>query len=71
VTDAEHPPDASETATKPAHVVRLPGFLRDEPVGLGTVIKRTTTALGIRPCGGCAQRAERLDRFVGFGGRRR
>ena len=69
--DPEESTDVSEPATKPRHVVRLPGFLRDEPVGLGTVIKRTTTALGIQPCGGCTQRAERLDRFVGFGRRRR
>jgi hypothetical protein len=73
VTDDVYRPEAETEAPvpKPAHVVRLPGFLRDEPVGLGTVIKRTTTALGVKPCGGCAKRAERLDRFIGFSGRQR
>ena len=32
--------------------VRLPGFVRDEDIGLGDAIKSVTSALGIRPCGG-------------------
>jgi hypothetical protein len=50
--------------------VRLPGFVREEDIGLGTVVKRATTAVGIRPCGGCARRAEALNRRVVFTGRR-
>lgn len=50
-----------------AHQVRLPGFIVDEPVGLGDVIKRATTAVGIPPCGGCAERALRLNRWMQFG----
>jgi len=42
----------------------LPGFVPSEPVGLGDVIKRATTAVGIRPCGGCERRAERLNRLA-------
>lgn len=49
-----------------AYRVRLPGFLVDEEVGLGDVIKRATSAAGVRPCGGCEQRAERLNRAVRF-----
>jgi hypothetical protein len=37
--------------------VRLPGFIRDEEIGLGDVVKRVTYAAGIRPCGGCEKRA--------------
>jgi hypothetical protein len=50
--------------------VRLPGFVSDEPVGLGDVIKRVTATAGIKPCGGCARRAAKLNRLVGFTGRR-
>ena len=69
----------SETATKrdPAqapgrepHRVRLPGFITDEDVGLGEIIKRATSLVGIQPCGGCAERAAVLNRWVVFTGRR-
>jgi hypothetical protein len=50
------------------HRVRLPGFLVPEAddIGLGDVIKRATTAVGIRPCSGCEQRAQTLNRRVLF-----
>jgi hypothetical protein len=50
--------------------VRLPGFVRDEDVGLGDVVKRATHSLGIRPCRGCEHRAAVLNRWVVFSGRR-
>ena len=50
--------------------VRLPGFIGDEDVGLGDVIKRATSTVGIKPCGGCAKRAAALNRWVAFSGRR-
>ncbi len=50
--------------------VRLPGFISDEEVGLGDVIKRATYAVGIRPCGGCEKRAAALNRWMVFSGRR-
>jgi len=34
--------------------------------GLGDVIARATTAVGIRPCGGCKKRQEALNRLVPF-----
>ena len=47
--------------------VKLPRFLSDdEDIGLGDVIKRATSAVGIRPCGGCLQRAAILNRWVVF-----
>jgi hypothetical protein len=46
--------------------VRLPGFVKDEQVGLGDVVNRATYSLGIRPCGGCGQRAAALNRWMVF-----
>jgi len=47
--------------------VRLPDFVSDDDIGLGDVITKSTSGLGIRPCGGCAQRAAALNRGVVFG----
>lgn len=49
--------------------VRLPGFITDEDIGLGDVIKRATHTLGIKPCGGCERRAAALNRWFLFTGR--
>ncbi|MGW2787700.1 hypothetical protein ACWC3X_42020 [Streptomyces populi] len=46
--------------------MRLPRFLVPEPVGLGDVVKRVTSAVGVRLCGGCSQRAETLNRKLQF-----
>jgi hypothetical protein len=54
-----------ETQTKP-YQVRLPGFIADESVGLGDVVKRMTYAMGIKPCSGCEQRAAALNRWMVF-----
>ncbi|HEY5958959.1 MAG TPA: hypothetical protein VIV60_20510 [Polyangiaceae bacterium] len=35
-------------------------------IGLGDVVKRATTAIGVRPCGGCGRRAESLNRTIVF-----
>jgi hypothetical protein len=48
------------------HRVRLPGFIKDDEVGLGDVIKRATFTLGLQPCGGCEQRAAALNRWMVF-----
>jgi hypothetical protein len=48
------------------HRVRLPGFVKDEEVGLGDVIKRATYSVGIRPCAGCGRRAAALNRWMVF-----
>jgi len=50
--------------------VRLPGFISDEDVGLGDVIKRATYAIGVKPCGGCQRRAGVLNRWMVFSGKR-
>ncbi len=57
---------SSPKTEKPPHRIRLPGFIPDEEIGLGDVIKRATSYFGIRPCGGCGRRAEALNRRVAF-----
>lgn len=44
--------------------IRIPIPLVRRQVGLGQAIKRLTAAVGVRPCGGCGQRARMLDRRV-------
>lgn len=48
------------------HQVRLPGFIIDEEIGLGDVIKQATSYIGIKPCGGCEKRAAALNRRLVF-----
>jgi hypothetical protein len=66
--------DESEQHVDPprgAHVARIPGFNPDAEVGLGDVVKRATTMLGIKPCGGCHRRAEAMNSWLAFSGRPR
>lgn len=49
--------------------VRLPFDLQKD-VGLGDAIKRVTTAVGMKPCKGCEQRAATLNRHMVFTTRR-
>jgi hypothetical protein len=46
--------------------IRLPGFIKEEEVGLGDVIKRVTYTMGIKPCTGCEKRAAALNRWMRF-----
>jgi hypothetical protein len=62
--------ESAGDAEKPRYRVRLPRMIVQEPVGLGDAVKRSTTLLGVRPCGGCQKRATRLNRWVGFEPRR-
>jgi hypothetical protein len=48
------------------HRVRLPGFIIEEEIGLGDVIKKVTYAMGIKPCAGCERRAATLNRLMRF-----
>ena len=63
-------PGPGETSQRPAYRVRLPGFLGEEEVGLGDLIKRVTYAVAHTPCGGCERRAATLNRWLAFSGRR-
>ena len=55
---------------RPPYQVRLPGFIGDEDVGLGDVIKRATSYLGIQPCDGCSRRADALNSWLIFTNRK-
>lgn len=50
--------------------VRLPGFLIEKEIGLGDVIKRATSAIGLKPCGGCERRATALNNWLVLSPRR-
>ena len=59
--------DDNATLREPTPMrVRLPGFIKDEEVGLGDAITRVTYAFGIKGCGGCEQRAAALNRWMVF-----
>jgi hypothetical protein len=49
-----------------ARRVRLPGFIVDEDIGLGDVVKHVTSYFGLKPCGSCRRRAAALNRWVVF-----
>jgi len=51
--------------------IPVPFRMNQPPVGLGDVVKRVTTAVGFRPCGGCQKRAQALNRLVQFTGKPR
>jgi len=44
--------------------IPLPGLIK--PVGLGDMAKAVTSAVGVKPCGGCRKRAERMNRALTF-----
>jgi hypothetical protein len=48
------------------HRARLPGFLIEEEIGLGDVVKHATYAVGIKPCSGCEKRAAAMNRWMVF-----
>ena len=47
-----------------------PGFILEQEIGLGDVVKRAPSSIGIRPCGDCEGRAAVLNRWSVFSGRR-
>jgi hypothetical protein len=74
VTDSQTSSEAStDDKPQPAHRVRLPGFVGPgEDVGLGDVIKRTTSLVGVKPCVACDQRRRAVNGWLVFNsGRRR
>lgn len=61
--------ERDDAPTKPdpsAYRVRLPGFISDDEISLGDVVKRVTSYIGIKPCGGCQQRRAALNRWIVF-----
>jgi hypothetical protein len=60
--------DVEKSERQPCRV-HLPGFLTEEEVGLGDVIKHVTYTVGIKPCESCERRAATLNRWFVFTGR--
>jgi hypothetical protein len=60
---------STEKRQRKPYQVRLPGFVSDQDIGLGDAIKRATSTVGIKPCGGCNRRAAALNRWMVFSGR--
>jgi hypothetical protein len=58
--------DNQQTGQPTTSLGRFPGFISEEPMGLGDVIKRVTSTFGIKPCGGCERRAAALNRWIAF-----
>lgn len=52
------------TPERQPHRIRIPGFLIEEEIGLGDLIKKTTYAMGVKPCSGCEKRAASLNRWM-------
>ena len=71
MTKASESNDSPDQSAHPPHRVRLPSFIMDAEIGLGDVIKRATSYIGIKPCGGCERRAAAFNRYVVFTGRAR
>jgi peroxiredoxin len=70
-TSEPQPGEAAAAGPKPPHRLRLPRFLLKREIGLGDLIKRITSAFGIKPCVGCERRAAVLNRWMvlsGLGG---
>lgn len=61
--------DADRGAPERQRNVRLPGFVNDADIGVGDVVKRVTSAVGLRPCRGCERRAAALNRRWVISGR--
>ena len=70
MTKANESSNAPEQSELPPHHLRLPGFITNEEIGLGDVIKRATSYFGIQPCGGCEHRTAALNRWMLFTNRR-
>ena len=68
--ERQSPDDSPNPVGPQPYRVRLPGFVRDEEIGLGDLVKRVTSTFGIRPCGGCERRAGTLNRWLAFSGRK-
>ncbi len=48
------------------HPVNISVPFLQESMGLGDVVQNVTQAFGVKPCGGCQQRKEQLNRRIQF-----
>jgi hypothetical protein len=66
MTAANESNDSADQRDVSHHRLRLPGFIADDDIGLGDVIKQVTSYFGIPACGKCDQRAAALNRWMAF-----
>ena len=64
------PPGNRSGQRREPHKFGVPGFNPETETGLGDLIKRATSTLGIKPCGGCRERAARMNSWMVLTGRR-
>ena len=57
-------------AARARHNVRLPGYLTEDAIGLGDLVRKITYSVGIKPCGGCERRAGAMNSWMSFGPKR-
>ena len=69
MTERNQSNEAEEQSETSRYRVRLPTFIGDEEIGLGDVIKRAASYIGVKPCDGCERRAAALNRWATFTGR--
>ncbi len=50
----------------PRFQVRLPRFMIARDVGLGDIVKKGTSSVGVQPCSACRKRAGTLNRLLRF-----
>ena len=46
--------------------MNLLDYIKQNDRGLGDTIKRATEKVGIKPCGGCKQRQEKLNQMFAY-----
>ena len=54
--------DTEQQEERQPYQVRVPFVTRQ--MGLGDLVAQATKAIGVRPCGGCQKRQEKLNRAV-------
>jgi hypothetical protein len=62
-TAEEHKEDEPKSGP---HRVRLPGFLVEDEIGLGDLVKRITYSMGLKTCRGCEGRRATLNQWMHF-----
>jgi hypothetical protein len=67
----EHDVNLAMCGETPRHQIRFPGFITDDEIGLGELVKRVTYFTGIKPCDSCEKRAAALNRWMSIGTSRR
>lgn len=55
-----------DTRNKTLAPARLSGFIKEEGIGLGDIIKGVAYQMGIEPCAGREKRAAALNRWMRF-----